>query len=100
MIGTPFLKLPDNISLYPTHMKKGTSAGPTICNICKRKKEVAIREQTEKGCSCGHSKCTFATEIEAALEGKKKIKILAQIKPAFKIKILPQIPSKRTGGNN
>ena len=78
-------------------MKKGTSTGPTICNICKRKKEAAVREQVQKGSSCGHANCTFGKEIKAALEGKKKIKILAPLKPALKIKILPSITPKTDG---
>lgn len=72
-------------------MKKGIPKGPTICNICKRKKEVAIREQVEKKAVCGHAKCTFAKEITSALEGKKKIKILKPFKQNHKITILPSI---------
>jgi len=78
-------------------MKKGTSTGPTICNICKRKKEAAVREQMQKGCSCGHANCTFSKEIKTALEGKKKIKILTPIRPTLKIKILPPIALKPDG---
>jgi len=78
-------------------IKKGISNGPTICSVCKRKKEVAIREQVEKGTSCGHGKCTFDKEIRAALEGKKKIKILAPIKSTHRIKILPPLAKELDG---
>jgi hypothetical protein len=54
-------------------MKKGISNGPSICNVCKRKKEAAIREQVQKCSGCGHASCTFSQEIKDAL--KKKIKI-------------------------
>ena len=81
-------------------MKKGTSTGSTICSICKRKKEVAIREQIEKGTACGHNKCTFDKEIKVALEGKKKIKILAPVTTIPKIKILPTLASKPTEVDN
>ncbi len=80
-------------------MKKGTSTGPTICNICKRKKEIAIREQSEKGSGCGNNKCTFDKEIKSALESKKKIKILAPIKVTHNIKILPPLGQKQDGKN-
>lgn len=72
-------------------MKQGISKGPAICNICKRKKEVAIREQVEKGSRCGHNQCTFDKEINAFLEGKKKIKIVVPNRLPHKIKILPPI---------
>jgi len=78
-------------------MKKRTSTGPTICNICKRKKETAIREQLQNGSSCGHANCTFSKEIKTALEGKKKIKILAPLKTQLKIKILPSITPNPDG---
>lgn len=78
-------------------MKKGISKGPTICSVCKRKKEVAIREQIEKGAGCGHNKCTFEKEIKAALDGKKKIKILAPVKSTLKIKVLPPIKPNPDG---
>ena len=76
-------------------MKKGKSKGPTICNVCKRKKDFAIREQFEKGLRCGHGNCTFDKEIKAALDGLHKIKILAPIKPTLKIKILPSLNPKK-----
>jgi len=78
-------------------MKKGKATGPTICGICKRKKEVAIREQVEKGSSCGHVKCTFDIEIQQALQDKNKIKILPKIGPKYRIKILPPLKKKEDG---
>ena len=72
-------------------MKKGMTKGPTICSICKRKKEVAIREQVEKCAGCGHNKCTFDKEIRAALQAGKKIKILPTLEKAYRIKIHPPL---------
>jgi len=78
-------------------MKQGKATGPTICGICKRKKEVAIREQVEKGSCCGHVKCTFDVEIKQALQYKNKIKILPKIKPKYKIKILSPMKKNEDG---
>ena len=78
-------------------MKKGKSTGPNICNICKRKKETAIREQVERGSSCGHNKCTFDKEIKTAIQTGKKIKILSPLKTIPKIKILPPIIPDKDG---
>jgi len=78
-------------------MKKGQATGPTICGICKRKKEVAIREQVEKGSCCGHTKCAFDIEIKQALQGKNKIKILPKIEQKYRIKILPPLKMNEDG---
>ena len=79
-------------------MKKGTSTGPNICSICKRKKEVAIRGQIEKGTTCGHNKCTFEKEIQAVLLAQKKVTILSPlVKTKCKIKILSPITPQQDG---
>lgn len=82
-------------------MKKGTPAGPNICSVCKRKKDTAVREQVEFGAPCGHNQCSFDKEIKAALQAKKKIKILPPVKLVKKIKILPPItPGKKTSNKS
>lgn len=72
-------------------MRKGTPSGPNICTVCKRKKDTAIREQVEQGSPCGHNQCSFDKEIKAALQARKKIKILPPVAPVRKIKILPPL---------
>jgi len=74
-------------------MKTGESSGPMICLICKRKKDIAIREQKEAGQTCGNKGCLFIKEIQQAIDERNKIRILPS-KTVNKIKILPSIRKK------